>query len=59
MSDRERVRLFGTGINLVIEVPRGADSYEHEGQLFQRTGTAHSVGADQPIPSFHAVAEDG
>jgi hypothetical protein len=58
MSDTERVRLLGAGVNKVIEVPKGTETVEHEGQLFQRTGFGHSVGPDRPIPSFHVVEDN-
>ena len=58
MSDKQRVRLLGPGINKVIEVPKGTESVEHEGRFFQRTGLGHSVGPDHPIPSFHVVEDN-
>lgn len=58
MSDKELVRLLGDGVNEVIEVSLGAETVEHNGRLFQRTGLGHSVGSEKPVPSFHLV-EDG
>lgn len=58
MSDKELVRLLGDGVNEVIEVSLGAETVEHNGRLFQRTGFRHSVGSDKPVPSFHLVEDD-
>lgn len=58
MSDKELVRLLGDGVNEVIEVSLGAETVEHNGRLFQRTGFRHSVDSDKQIPSFHLVKDD-
>lgn len=58
MSDTQRIRLLGAGISMVVEVPAGIETFEHEGRLFQRTGFGHSVGADEAIPSFQLVEEE-